>query len=260
MNGRLVVSDGCALAWRLDGPLDAPVLLLAHSLGASIDMWAPQVTRLGDRFRLLRYDSRGHGRSDAPDGDYSIDRLGRDAVELLDGLGIGRAHVCGLSMGGMVGMWLGVHAPERVGRLVLSNTSPYMGPPANWTARIEAVRATGVGGLVDGIVERWFTPAFRAAQPDVVAAVAATIASTARQGYAGCCAAIRDMDQRGDLARIAAPALVIGSRHDPGIAAEATQALGQAIPGSRLAMLDAAHLSNVEQPDVFSDAVAAFLA
>ena len=127
---QLAIGDGCRLAWRFDGPVDAPVLLLSNSLGTTMEMWAPQIAVWARRFNVLRYDSRGHGDSDAPAGAYSMDRLGRDAVELLDGLGLDRVHFCGLSMGGMVGQWLAVHAPDRLDRLVLANTSAYMGPPS----------------------------------------------------------------------------------------------------------------------------------
>lgn len=255
----ITTGDGCRIAYRFDGPDDAPVLMLSNSLGTSLDMWAPQMAAWTRDFRVLRYDQRGHGASDAPVGAYSMDRLGRDVVELLDALGLAKVHFCGLSLGGMVGQWLGVHAPDRLDRLVLANTSSWMGPPSGWDARIALVREQGMAPLAQASVERWFTPEFVAAAPDAIAPIVATLKATNPTGYTGCCAAIRDMDMRPVAGLIRRPALVIGGLRDPSTPPSHSEALAAAIPGATIKMLEAAHLANVEQPAPFADAVLAHL-
>ena len=251
--------DGCGIAWTLDGPEDAPVLVLAHLLGGSMAMWAPQVEALRDRFRLLRYDARGHGASDAPPGSYGLDRLGRDVIELLDSLDIARASFCGLSMGGVVGQWLGVRAPERLDRLVLANTAAWLGPVRSWDDRIAIVRAEGMAPMADAVLPRWLTPAYRAAHPAVEANVRAMVLRTDPVGYAGCCAALRDMDMRPTNALITVPTQVIAAREDGSTSPEAGRALADSISESRFALLEAAHLSNIEQAAAFSAVLADFL-
>jgi 3-oxoadipate enol-lactonase len=257
-DGRIVTGDGCSLAYRIEGPEAAPVLLLSNSLGTAMAMWDAQIPRFIEQFRVVRYDSRGHGLSDAPAGDYSMDRLGRDVIELADALGIDRFHFCGLSKGGMVGQWLGWRARERLGRLILANTSPYMGPPSGWDDRIRAVRASGMAAMTDAVLERWFTPGFRAHQSAELEAVRALLLHTNPQGYAGCSAAIRDMDQRRLLPLIEVPTLVIAGDDDPATPIEHAQLLASGIRGAELHVLSAAHLSNVEQPEAFADAVIGF--
>lgn len=254
----IITGDGCRIAYRIEGRADAPVLLLSNSLGTTMAMWEPQMAAFTGRFRVLRYDSRGHGRSDAPAGSYSIDRLGRDAIELLDALGIGRVTFCGLSKGGMIGQWLGWRAPERLDRLILANTSAYMGPPEGWDARIRAVAAGGMAAMTGPVLQRWFRPAFLAAAPEAVAPVRAMLLATPPHGYAGCCAAIRDMDQRPVLPLVATPTLVIAGNADPATPIEHAEQLARGIAGARLVSLDAAHLSNVEQPAGFAGAVLDF--
>lgn len=256
---KIRVGDGCAIAYRFDGPERAPVLLLSNSLGTDMDMWAPQVPLWSQDFRLLRYDSRGHGASEAPAGAYSLDRLGRDAVELLDALGVPKTHFCGLSLGGMVGQWLGVHAADRIDRLVLANTSSYMGPPSNWQARIEGVLSDGMAPLAEASIQRWFTPDFAARNLDAVAPIRAMLLAAAPAGYAGCCAAIRDMDQRPVTALIHAPTLVIAGNQDPATPLADAMRLHESIANSSLARLEAAHLSNVEAAEAFGQAVGEFL-
>lgn len=255
----ITTGDGCRIAYRFDGPDAAPVLLLSNSLGTSLDMWTPQMEAWTRDFRVLRYDQRGHGASDAPVGAYSMDRLGRDVVELLDALGLAKVHFCGLSLGGMVGQWLGLHAPDRLNRLVLANTSSWMGPPSGWDARIALVREQGMAPLARASVERWFTADFVAAAPDAIAPIVSTLEATNSGGYAGCCAAIRDMDMRRVVGLIAGPALVIGGLRDPSTPPSHSEALAAAIPDARLQMLEAAHLANVEQPVPFAEAVLAHL-
>lgn len=254
------VGDGCSLAYRLDGPADAPVLMLSNSLGTTLDMWAPQMAAFTARFRVLRYDSRGHGKSDVPPGAYSMDRLGRDAVELLDALGIQRVWFCGLSMGGMVGQWLGVHAPDRLSGLVLANTAAYMGPPSSWQGRMATVREQGMSALTEAVLQRWFTPDFQQAAPDAVAPVRAMLLACQPEGYIGCCAAIRDMDQRATVQLIRVPTLLISGAQDPATPPSDAAYLQTAIAGSKLASLQAAHLSNIEQAELFNAAVMGFVA
>lgn len=252
--------DGCRIAFRMDGPQSAPVLLLSNSLGTDMDMWRPQLDAFTQTFRLLRYDSRGHGRSDSPGGAYSMDRLGRDAVQLLDHLGLGKVHFCGLSKGGMVGQWLGVRAPERIDRLILANTAAYMGPPANWQSRIEGVLKTGLAPLAEASMARWFTERFLDHDREAVEPIRQMLVGCNPTGYAGCCAAIRDMDLRPTAGLIKARTLIIAGAKDPSTSVADGQWLAQTVEEGRLMVLDAAHLSNVEQPAPFSAAVIDFLA
>ncbi|WP_231376761.1 3-oxoadipate enol-lactonase [Sphingomonas melonis] len=255
MGDFITAGDGCRIAYRLDGPEAAPVLLLSNSLGTAMEMWAPQMPALARSFRVLRYDSRGHGQSDAPAGAYSMDRLGRDVIELLDALAIPKVRFCGLSKGGMVGQWLGIRAPERLECLVLANTSPFMGPPSSWDGRIAAVHEGGMAGLVDAVLERWFTPSFLATGEEQIAPVRAMLTATDPGGYAGCCAAIRDMDMRPMLGLITTPTLVIGGSQDPATPPPHSELLASSIASARLVMLPAAHLSNVEQAEAFTGAL-----
>ncbi|CAH0352744.1 MAG: 3-oxoadipate enol-lactonase [Sphingobium sp.] len=256
--GIVSTGDNCRIAYHIDGPDGAPFLILSNSLGTAMAMWEAQMSHFAAHFRVVRYDSRGHGRSDAPAGSYSIDRLGRDVIELADALGIDRFHFCGLSKGGMVGQWLGWRAPERLERLVLANTSAYMGPPAGWDERIRLVLAAGMGAMTDAVLERWFTPAFNAEASAALDAVRMMLLATEPQGYAGCCAAIRDMDQRPLLPLIDVPTLVIAGDADPATPIEHAHLLATGIRGATLHILTAAHLSNVEQPEAFSKAVLDF--
>ena len=238
------------LNYLLEGPEDAPVLVLSNSLGTSLEMWDDQRSVLGDRFRLLRYDTRGHGGSPAPPGPYAIGDLGGDVVRLLDRLGIERASFCGLSVGGMTGMWLAAEAPERVERLVLLCTSAMLGPKGVWDDRIATATEQGMAALVDGVIERWFIPAFRQENPATVEKMATTLRETDPQGYAGCCAAIRDMDLRDRLPSIEAPTLVVSGAEDPATPPEHGKLIRDAVPGARFEVVPrAAHIANVERPE-----------
>ncbi|ESR22466.1 3-oxoadipate enol-lactonase [Lutibaculum baratangense] len=251
--------ENATIHYELSGREGAPLLVLSNSLGTNLSMWDAQVAHFGDRYRILRYDQRGHGRSSAPPGEYSFGQLGRDVVALMDYLGVEKAHFCGLSMGGMTGMWLGVHAPHRVDRLVLANTAAFLPPKELWDGRVRTVTEKGMGAIVDAVVERWFSPEFQASDPDEVARVRAMILATLPAGYAGCCAAIRDMDQREDIRSIRVPTLVICGSKDPATPpAQAEEIVGH-VPQARLVTLEAAHLSNIEDPAGFNQAVARFL-
>ncbi|WP_313807119.1 3-oxoadipate enol-lactonase [Sphingobium sp.] len=256
----VTTGDGCRIAYRFDGPDEAPVLLLSNSLGTDMGMWAPQMAAWTQAFRVLRYDQRGHGAADAPAGGYSIDRLGRDVVELLDALKIEAVDFCGLSLGGMTGQWLGIREARRLRRLVLANTSSFMGPPSAWDARIDLVREQGMGPLARASVERWFTNSFAATGRDAIAPITAMLQATDPQGYAGCCAAIRDMDMRRTIALIEVPTLVIAGAQDPATPPPHSDVLVRAIGGAQLVTLEAAHLANVECAELFGAAVLNFLA
>ena len=251
--------DGCRIAYRFDGAEDATVLLLSNSLGADMQMWEPQIAAFAERYRVLRYDSRGHGQSGAPVGAYSMDRLGRDAVQLLDAVGVQQVDFCGLSKGGMIGQWLGVRAPERIRKLVLANTSADMGPPSGWQSRIESVLAKGMAPLTEASIARWFTPDFPASAPEAITPIRTMLLACDPQGYAGCCAAIRDMDLRQTASLITPPVLVIAGAQDPSTSVADGQWLADAVRQGSLVVLDAAHLSNVEAPLDFNAAVLSFL-
>ncbi len=246
---------------EVEGPADAPVLLFSNSLSSDLAMWDRQAAALASHFRVVRYDGRGQGgRSDTPPGPYTMEQLGRDALSVLDELQVARAQFCGLSMGGMVGLWLLTHAPARIGRAVLANTAAYMGPAALWDGRIALARRGGMEATVQPTVTRWFAPAVHAADPGLIERMRTMIRGTPLAGYVGCCEAIRDMDQRDTMRSITAPTLVIVGSHDPATTPADGHLIQAAIPGARLATLPTGHISAVEQPDAFTDAVAAFLA
>ncbi len=247
------------LHYAIDGADDAPVLVLSNSLGTTLDMWLPQMPALVEHFRVLRYDTRGHGQSDVTPGPYSMAQLGGDVVTLLDYLKIPRAHFCGLSMGGMTGIWLGIHQPTRIDRLVLCNTSAAIGVPEMWNARIAQVRQGGMDAVIATVLDRWFTADFLSHAPAQVERVKAMLAKTSIDGYAANCAAVRDMDQRADLGRIASPTLVIGGKHDKSTPPEHGELIARSIPGARYVELNAAHLSNWEVAQAFTHQVRGFL-
>ncbi|HZI90376.1 MAG TPA: 3-oxoadipate enol-lactonase [Thermoleophilaceae bacterium] len=245
---------------RLDGPGDAPVLVLSGSLGTTQAMWDAQAPVLTQHFRLLRYDQRGHGASETPPGPYEIADLGRDVLALLDQLGLERVSFCGMSIGGMTGMWLGINAPERIDRLVLSCTAAHFPPREQWDERAGIARSNGVAALADAALERWFTPGFTRDRPDEIERFRGMLGATPGEGYAGCCEAIRDMDLRAGLGRIRAPTLVIAGDDDPSTPPERGQEIADTVPGARLIVLeDARHIANVAQPEAYTGAVLAHL-
>lgn len=250
---------GARFHYRLDGGERAPVLVLSSSLGTDLTLWDAQVPAFSKRFRVLRYDTRGHGQTAVTEGPYTLDRLGRDVIALLDALRVPRAHFCGISLGGMTGMWLGAQAADRIDRLVLCNTSSYMPTVEMWNARIAAVERDGMSAVAEPVIGRWFTDEFRASHPDTVARVRSVLLKTSPAGYVACSAAIRDMDQRKDLERIGAPALVIAGSRDPSTPPEMGRLVASTIRGARYRELDAAHLSNLQQAAAFNDAVLQFL-
>jgi 3-oxoadipate enol-lactonase len=245
----------------VDGSGDGRVLLLGGSLGTTLAMWEPQLAALSAVATVVRFDHRGHGGSPVPAGPYSIDDLGRDVLALMDDLGLQRVSYCGLSIGGMVGQWLAINAPERVERVILLCTGAHLPPASQWHERAEAVRSAGTPEvLADAVVARWFTAPFADAHPDVVGHHRAMIAATDPDGYAGCCEAIAAMDLRQGLPSARVPALVVSGAQDPSIPAEHGRAIARSIPGARFELLDpAAHLASVERADAVSELVAAFL-
>ena len=240
------------------GPEDAPVLLLGGSLGTTHAMWAPQVAALSRTHRVVAFDHRGHGRSPAPPGPYAIDDLGGDVLALLDDLGAARASYCGLSVGGMVGLWLAANAPERVERLILLCTSAHLPPASAWQDRVTAVLAAGsTAPIAPAVLARWLTPAWAAAHPDVAADLRDMLLAAPAQGYAACCGAIAGMDLRPALARIAARTLVVTGAQDASIPPEHGELIAAAIPGARLEQLDpAAHIASVERADAVNALIA----
>lgn len=251
--------NGARIHYRLDGSEQAPVLMLCNSLGTDLGMWEPQTPAFAAQHRVLRYDRRGHGGSSVTPGPYTMELLGRDALGLLDALGIERARFCGLSLGGMVGMWLGIHAGARIEKLVLCNTAAQIGAPDPWNARIDAVRKGGMAAIEAGVLARWFTPAFLEQPTPMLGRMRKTLLGLAPEGYAACCAAVRDMDQREAIVRIAAPTLVVAGTHDAATPPAAGQLIAGRIPGARYVELPAAHISNVEDADRFNAAVLDFL-
>jgi len=255
----MIESEGARIHYRFDGNEDGPVVIFSNSLGTNLSMWDAQLPALAARFRVLRYDTRGHGESSVTPGPYSIMQLGRDVVRLLDELEIERAHFCGLSMGGMTGMWLGVYAATRIERLVLCNTAAKIGTPEIWNARIEAVRQGGMAAIADAVIQRWFTPAFIARAPDAIERTRQVILSTPPEGYIANCSAIRDMDQRETISRISTSTLVITGARDPVATPSDARYIIERVAGAHYAELDAAHLSNIEAADRFTQVLLQFL-
>jgi 3-oxoadipate enol-lactonase len=255
----VATSGGVRLHFEVDGPPGAPPILLLHTIGATSEMWNRQVPGLKAAFRVIRYDARGHGNSSVPPGEYTIDDLGRDALAVLDAAGVHRAHVGGMSIGGVTAIWLGIHAPDRVASLVLANTSARMGTPEVWTDRIEVVRAGGMAAMADRAIPFWFTPEFRRRDPDSVHGFRALLQDCPPEGYIACCAALRDADLRDRLPEIRCPVLAIGGTTDPVTPPVEAERLRDHIPNATLTMLDAAHLSNIEQTERFTTAVMQFI-
>jgi 3-oxoadipate enol-lactonase len=255
----MIDADGCPLHVEVEGREHAPVLMLSNSLGTTLQMWDDQVKPFTEHFRLVRYDRRGHGQSGVPSGSCTIERLGLDALAIMDGLGLETVNWCGLSIGGMVGMWLGANAPQRLDKLILSNTACYMPARDLWDERIKTARERGMAPLVEGTLERWFTKEFREREPETIARMRAMLLSTSPQGYASCGEAIRDMDQRETITRIPVPTLIIAGRHDPATTLESAEFMRERIAGASMVVLEAAHISNVERPDDYTHTVLGFL-
>ena len=240
----------------VDGPADAPPLVLASSLGTTHEMWAPQVAGLAERFRVVRCDRRGHGRTPVGEGSTTLDDLGGDLIELLDALSLERVGFCGLSLGGLEGMWLAVHAPERIDRLALCCTAPVFPPREKWVDRAATVHAGGMRAIADAVLGGWFRPFFHDARPGVVARFREMLVSTPVEGYAACCGVLADADLSQRVGEIAAPTLVVTGSHDPTVPPATGAAVAAAVPvAAHVVVEGAAHLANVEHPDAFTVAL-----
>jgi 3-oxoadipate enol-lactonase len=236
-----IAREGGTIHWQAEGPENGPALLFSNSLGSDLDLWQPQLDAVGNH-RVIRYDTRGHGRSTGTSS-WTIDLLGQDAVAVLDAAGVERADFVGISLGGLTGMWLGIHAPARVGKLVLANS---------------AVQTEGLRAIADSVLARWFTPGFTASHPDVVARIRHTLVHTPPHGYIACCEAIREADLRNQIAAIASPVLVVTGRHDLSTPPALGEFIRTRIEGASLVELDSAHISNVEQAEAFNRAMLGF--
>jgi 3-oxoadipate enol-lactonase len=254
--------NGIDVNYTFDGPVSAPVVTLSHSLATDFAMWEPQMAALTSRYRVLRYDTRGHGGTDAPSGAYSLDTLAEDAKQLLGGLGVDRTHWVGLSMGGMIGQSLALSAPGIFRSLALCDTTSRIPAEAKplWQERIQTAESQGMEPLVEPTIARWFTPPFREQKKDVVDQVRAMIRRTSPRGYAGCCHAIAALDLTDRLPAITLPTVVIVGADDQGTPVAASRTIQAQVNGARLVVLDsAAHLSNMEQPEKFTQALMEFL-
>lgn len=258
-----MIANGIRIHYRLEGAESAPVITLSHSLATDLTMWEPQMHSLLKSYRVLRYDTRGHGKSSVPEGPYSLDLLADDARGLLRALGIRKTAFMGISMGGMIGQVLGIRAPELLSALILCDTSSHIPEEARpvWDERIEAVQRQGMESQVASTIERWFTQGFRDKNPDLVREVEAMIRATSPRGYIGCAYAIRTLDLLKKISAILVPTLILVGEEDPGTPVSASESIHRKIRDSELVILKAAaHLSNIEQSEAFNKAVMAFLA
>ena len=247
------------LRYEQSGAVSGPVLVLSNSLGSNLHMWDKVLPWLEKSLRILRYDTRGHGKSSVPPAPYSIEQMGSDLLLLMDHLSIDRVHVCGLSLGGLVSIWLGIHAPERFERMIFANTAARIGTRDVWEQRIAMVQSSGMAVLALQTVERWITPAYREQHPAEMETIRQMLAATDPAGYCGCCATLRDTDLRGEIAAIEAPCLVITGTHDPATPPSDGQAIHSALRNSNYVEFDSAHLSAWEKAEEFAGAVLAFL-
>lgn len=234
-------------------------IVFSNSLGTDLTMWDKQVELLGQEFNILRYDTRGHGKSKVVEGEYSIEMLGKDVLDLLDYLKIEKVNFCGLSIGGLTGQWLGIHAPERLNKLILCNTAVKIGNKEGWNSRIDAVRQNGLNSIVSGTQERWFTTEFVDKNKAEVDSVLATFVQTPLAGYISCCAAVRDADFTAEVSKISAPTLVISGTEDLVTTIKDAGLLMGKIPNSLLAALKTAHISNIEKADDFTKLLIEFI-
>jgi 3-oxoadipate enol-lactonase len=256
----VTVDDGARINVEADPASSKPVLVFSNSLGTDHRLWDPQLAAFREKFRLIRYDTRGHGQSDAPKGPYSIERLGRDVLAILDHFKIDKTYYCGLSLGGMTGMWLGVNAGDRLVRLALCDCAAKVPVPDAFRQRGATVRASGIAGIVEGILERWFTEPFRKAHPETLVPFRETLLKSNTEGYAACCEAIADMDLEEPIRKIKTPTLVLVGADDVATPPSSGKLIHSHIAGSRFALLpNAAHITNVEQVAMFNREVLGFL-
>jgi 3-oxoadipate enol-lactonase len=255
-----IITDDATRLHVMPGTTGRPPLVLSNSLGTNVNLWDAQTAAFDGTHSVWRYDTRGHGQSDAPAGDYSIERLGRDLVAIIDATGAAPVDLCGVSIGGMAALWAAVHAPVKVRRVILANTAAKIGETSMWNDRIHSVQTAGMRPLADATMVRWFTEHFRTTHPEIVSRFRQTIERTDVDGYAGCCAALRDGDLRAAASQVSCPTLIVTGTHDVATPPEAGRWLGEQVPGARVVELDAAHLSNVECAAQFNVAVSSFIA
>jgi 3-oxoadipate enol-lactonase len=255
-----IIIAGEAFNVLIEGAENKEGLMLSNPMGTNLHLWDPQIPALAEHFRVVRYDSRGHGASVANQGPYSVEDLGRDALAIMDALGIERVHWLGLSMGSVVGLWLLVHARERIGRAVLASTAAQIPGPDLWNNRIQSARDTGMNGVAMASSERWFTKTFRDAKPEKVEAVMEMVRATPLHGYLAALAAIRDMDMREAIRSISNKVLVIAGRHDPSTPPGMGALVASSIEGAKFVTLEASHMSNIEDEANFTTAAVDFLA
>ncbi len=248
----VIYSDGCPIHVEVEGPERAPVLMLSNSLGTDLSMWTPQMPAFTRHYRVVRYDRRGHGKSGVTPGSYSMEMLCRDAIAVMDGLGLRKISWCGLSMGGMEAMWLGANAADRIEKIIIANSSCYYPVKEFWNERIKLVRENGIAAIADRLLGLWFSQDFHEREPHTIARYRELMISTPLEGYLGCSEAVRDMDHRELLPLIKAPTLVIAGRFDNATPIENSEFIRSRIPGAALTIIDGGHLSNVEQPDAFA--------
>jgi 3-oxoadipate enol-lactonase len=251
--------NGAHFHYRLDGAADAPVVVFCNSLGTNLAMWDAQVPALAGKFRILRYDSRGHGLSDVTPGPYTIAGLGGDVVGLLDALQIPTAHYCGLSVGGLIGQWLGIHGSKRFKSLTLCSTAARIGSTDVWNTRIAAVREGGMAAIANGVISRWFSEDFAKRSPAAVEATRQMLLHSPPEGYAATCAALREEDLRETISRVNLPTLVLSGAKDAVTTTSDGRWIAEKIPGAKFVELDAAHLSNIEAAEPFTAALLKFL-
>lgn len=255
-----IEAGGISFRVRYEGPKGTMPLLFSNSLGASLEMWDAQAAHFARTRRVIRYDVRGHGESSAPNGPFSLADLATDALRIMDSLHLHKVDWAGCSMGGMVGQWLLTHHRDRIGKAVLGNTAAFMGPPeTDWNARIRIARTRGMASIADAMKQRWFTRAFNESNPAEVTRITDQVRIASPAGYAGCAAAIRDMDQRESIKGITNPVLVVIGNEDPATVPAAGELIARHISGAKILRLDAAHLSNCEQPEAYNAGVSAFL-
>ena len=257
-DSQMMELSGAQIHYALEGQAGKPALVLSNSLGTNFHMWDPQIPDFSKSFQIVRYDTRGHGKSSVTPGPYSIEQLAKDVLALADALKLDRFHFCGLSMGGMIGIWLAVNAPQRLNKLVLCNTAAKIGTAEMWNTRIDKVRKEGMKPVAAATIERWFSSGFRQKNPPSIASTRKTLEETNPEGYAANCAAVRDFDSRQQLQAIRTPALVISGTHDPATTPADGQFLAKNIQGARFVELNAAHLSNIEDADRFTSEVVNF--
>ncbi len=258
---KLVTTEDAQLRCEHSPRPGAPALLLLNPLGTSLEVWDDQFQPLCERYELVRFDARGHGESTTGSkSELTMEQLARDALAVLDACGIARAHLCGLSVGGMTAMQVATLWPDRVLKIALCSTSPYLPSRETWNTRIETVRKQGMAPLVDGILQRWFTTPYRTAHPEQAERIRAMLLAAKPEGYAACAAAIRDMDQRQSIKTITAKTLVVGGTQDPGTTPADHELIAASIPGAQLVMLEAAHLLHIERQQEFTETLLQFLA